>query len=256
MQTWRNSPSREPFPRDRNGLVDLECYLPYLVDYPSVVPLYLPFNHPARGINWLRQHVYFQERNYRQEGVPPEDKDWNLVHWRNAPYNQLIMRPQEEQRLHRDFEEHVDAPPAETISACLNEYEIINKLGAASLGKTVLLQPEHSRNIFQIAKLEGTNLSVDDRVDIYNAQIDESLRELHSSTVTPHRIVTSALRRLAILVNDTKISKEAIERSEGGEDHFPLRMPKTQRLLDLSHTLLKDAVDSKQREIGVEAIAA
>lgn len=241
-----SSIERVPFPRDSRGLIDLECYLRYLPDPPDKVPISLPFNYQGE---WVHQHVYFQERVYRQEGVPLENKNMDLVHFRNAPYNQIIMRRRKELKVHQTYEENVSPPPAETIRNCLEDYGKIDAIGAAVVGRQVALNPELIEEITPGTgpSLYSLELSPKERAEFFDDVLHDSLLALHKPHVAPERVVFGAIKRISLLLRDPELQSEAARLLKERNVFYPVRVPKRATLLSLSNCLLRDRVMANDR---------
>lgn len=237
---------RDPFLREDSGLVNLESYLPYLVDRPESVPISLPLKNQGPLVH---QHVYFREPDYRQDGVPVEEKDWDLVWMRNISYNQIIMRRRLEVRLHHDHEEHVLPPSPDTNRKCLEDYGHIDTIGAAIIGKVIALNPE-----IQPAMLPGSTrparinvLSPEERAEFFDGQLTTSLEAITHPEITPERVITSALKRMSIYLKDPELQSEAGRRLKEDNTYYPLRMPKLGKLFHLSNELIAGAFEPEEK---------
>jgi hypothetical protein len=238
-------PVRRPFLRESSGLVNLESYLPYLEHPPEDIPITLPFNNQGPLVH---QHVYFREADYRQDGVPVEDKDMDLVWMRRISYNQVIMGRLSELILHRDHEEHVAPPSPETNQKCLEDYAHIDAIGAAIIGKVVALKPEVRPVILpgsgQPARMDV--LSPLERAEFFDNQLAISLEALRQPKVTPERVVTSALKRMSIYLNNPELQSEADRRLREDSIYYPLRMPKMGKLYHVGNELVARAFESEK----------
>lgn len=248
-------PERSPFLREKNSdLVNLESYLPYLIDPPETAPITLPFNNQGP---FVHQHVYFQEAAYRQDGVPPEDKDWGLVWMRNISYNQVIMRRHMELKLHQEHEEDVAPPSSETNSYCLEDYNQVDIIGAATVGKNVALNPMLQPIILpdsgRPARVD--DLSPEERANFFDQQLEGSLAALEQPLVTPQRVITSALKRMSALLNSAELESLANKRLEEDVIYYPLRMPKVAKLYHLSNELVIRAFEVQTIETPEELAA-
>jgi hypothetical protein len=238
----------ERFEREPSGLVDLEGYIPYLIDTPEETPITLPFKNQGP---WVRQHVYFQERTYRQKGVPLEEKDMNLVWMRHISYNQVIMRRHMECQLHIDHEPEVAPPPAETIQKCLEDYDHFDLIGAAIVGKVVALQPGAEQFIAPGGGARPklfSEISDAERASFFYETLEAEIETALSPVIVSERVVTSALKRMAELLGNNRLRQEAQKRIEKDKVYYPLRMPKPAALYHRSNELINQAY-------GVEAAA-
>lgn len=229
------------------GLVNLECYLPYLPDPPDSVPIDPP---KYQASPWVRQHVYFDATRWRQRDAPTEDVDPRLFLFRSHWTNQLIMRRAKEAKVHRDFKDHVEPPPSLILGMGLEELEHLDRLGAATLGKDIVVNPEMISDI-----LPGTGgpwlaeyLSDYERADIFDVQAEQSRRALEGIKVIDEHIVTSALKRMGKMLGDNRLEQMARERLAEDKRYYPIHTPSYTNLYSLSNKMLKEACTVEQIE--------
>ena len=252
------SRQRRSFSRDQNDLVDLDTYLEFLPDDPEDVPIII---NTANRDQWWYQHVYFQRLFYTQKGVSKLIKDRVLSQFCVAPYNQIGMRPEEEQRLHRAFEEHVLAPSPETQKKSLVDFGYIDILGAAAIGRRVALVPEATEHLLPGMGIPNgfVKLSPVEKADFFDGELHDALSALKSPLVTPQRVITGAIRRLTRVINDERLQEEAQARLRSDETYFPVRLRSLGFYYNLSVSLLKESqrsgadLDQGLRVVGISA---
>lgn len=229
--------SREPFPRDENGLVDLTAYEAFLIDDPGAVPVSIRGNEKR---DWVHQHVYFQSTFYEQRGEVEILKDRQLSRFRTIPYNQIIMRPDQEELLHKHYETHVSPPNPQAISRSLAEMSNLDKLGGAALGRRVVLVPESLPELIPGHGLPRLNreFSPLEKAEFLDHHAHIAIDALRNSTVTPQRLVTGAITRLAKLVNSEILLEEARRRQKEDRIFYPVKLPTMGALYHVSRSLL------------------
>ena len=235
---------KQPFLREESGLVSLESYLPYLVDPPDQVPI-----DPATGQDeqFVYQHIYFQASKYYQKHIPEGERDPRLTALRNSPYNQILMRPKRELKLHKEHEDHVEIPGDEVIDQALADYYDLDIVGASSLG-LIALRNAKKRSIHKLSLYRplGRNLSHADKLDIFETHLDNVLVSLENPRVTPERVVASALKRISGLLQDKRLDRLAEELMPEDRIYYPLKVPRIGYLLEISKSLLKQACEIQE----------
>ncbi len=225
-------------------LIKLESYHTYLVDPPEVVPLVLPFNN-CNGF-YVNQHIYFPETAYRQAGVPPEEKDFSLNWMRRISYNQIIMRREQEIKLHNEMDEVVIPPPQEVVRKNLEDFAHLDIIGAALVGKIVSVHPEVQAQVFARpgkVPAEVRDITPSERVEHFDSLLEKSVSILDNPQITPKLVLSSAMKRMAQLLGNKSLESEADQQLRHEDLYYPLRMPKLERLFHLSNTLLLDESD-------------
>ncbi len=199
--------------------------------------------HPV----FVHQHMYFQEATYRQDGVPEEDKDWDMVWMRNFSYNQVIMRSVMEIQLHKDHERDVEHPPAKTMRGNLEDFSKLDFLGAASLGRLIALKPEVKAILFPGENLPAALVDTTprERARFFDDLLGRTVDELSSPIATPQIVVSSAMKRMAGLLGDKDLHAEADVRLAQEETYYPLRLPKLSTLYYLGNQLLIESVNRR-----------
>jgi len=251
--------SKEAFPRHESGLVDFDCYLPYLPDHPDEVPIYVV---PSPGSPVVHQHVYFQLNGYRSPGKTSEEGNQNpLSRFRGFSYNQILMRRFEEKRAHRDFEDHVDPPPEITIEKSLMDFRHLDLLAATSIGLEMALHPRRRRQYFPHigAPVVSKTISRLDIADFFDGQREILIDAVRTPEISPQRVITSAIKRLSTYFGDARITKEADERLANDSQYYPLRMRHKEHFYNLSNYMLKKEFDIEmltEMEADVETATA
>lgn len=214
---------RESFPRDDNGLIDLGFYDPYLVDHPDDVPVRIKSTVPG---NWIYQHLYFQKPFYMQKDVPQEMRDGALAQFSSSPYNQIGMRAEQEQALHRRMEEHVFPPDPEIIRSALIDFKHLDVLGASAVGRRIALVPEALQYLAPELHLsrEASELSPIEKASFFDEELEKALAALETSVVTPRRVITGIIRRLGKLLNHDTLQQEAKDRVRKDSVFYPIRV--------------------------------
>lgn len=232
------SEAKQSFPRNpRTGLVDLDAYLRYLPDPPDRVPI-----DPPKFVNspWVRQHVYFEAAQWKKAGVEHEGTQSRLSAFRNHWSNQIIMRRKKEQKVHRDFEDHVEPPPFLIIDMGLEELNHLDRIGAATLGRDIALHPERVESLKNVGPPKNAqDWSVADRLELFDNIRANSLQALESTKVTPEILVISGIIRLSKLLDEPGLIGIAEERRDG--KYLPVHTPSLGNLYALSNVMLRDA---------------
>jgi len=249
---------RESFPRDSNGLVDLDSSYPdFLIDDPEDVPIIINTRNREQ---WWYQHVYFQRLFYTQKGVPEFIKDMVLAQFCESPYNQMGMRPEKEQELHRMFEEHVLAPPPETQRNSLLDFGQIDILGAAAVGRRVALVPEAVEHLIpgMVVPNGFVDMSPVEKAEFFDQVMDEALQVLRSPLVTPQRVITGAIKRIVRVVDNEILSEEAHRRTNRDGSYYPVRLRSPGFYYNLGVSMLKSRsnVQALQTEVDQVELAA
>ena len=240
---------RESFPRDVNGLIDLDsAYLPYIIDPPATVPI--TFNGTAKD-SWVYQHTIFQKRFYEQGEDPNWIKDQILRLYCVSPYNQIAMRDWMEQALHERYEEHVFAPPPESMRRAVADFDRLDVLGAAAIGKRIALVPEALPYLAPKVKPLKNPLpdaSPVERGEFYDEIIQGQLESLESPLVTPQRIVTGAIARLGRFYNNEILQEIALDRTEADDYYYPVRLRHPRFYYNLSNRVDELQIAGEQQE--------
>lgn len=252
--------AKEIFPRHESGLVDLDCYLTYLPDHPDTVPIYLvPFNESPV----VHQHVYFRWFGYRSPGKTPDEGNLNpLAKFRNFSHNQILMRRTEELRLHQDFEDDVRPPPDETVSKSLEDFRRLDQLAASTIGLELTLHPECRWQYFPDSgpALASYYVPKLDIADYFDNQRELAIESLAHPKISPQRVITSAIKRLSVYLQDERLSSEADERLAADLQYYPLRMRHKQHFYDLSNFMLNQEFKvvrlPEETEIEADYVAA
>lgn len=227
----------DDFPRDRNGLVDLSAYQEYLPDHPDTIP---PIIQEGRNIGLVHQHIYFWRRFYRQKKTPPSVRDGLLKNFWLAPYNQLVMRFEEEAKIHNKYKKLVSPPPIETMRSSVIDFGYLDRLGAAAIGRRVALVPEafdlafggfQSHKTFQ----DRSPLEI---ARLFDGEIERILKHLETPLVTDQRVVTGAISRMARLTNNKMLLEEKRKRTENDPTYYPVRIKDPKSLLKISRRML------------------
>jgi len=247
------SKPRESFDRDSNGLVVLDAYLQFMPDDPEEVPIII---NTQNREEWWYQHVYFQRLFYIQKGVSKYLKDMVLSQFSETPYNQMGMRPREEQRLHSIYEEHVLAPPPETQRKSLVDFSHIDILGAAAVGRRVALVPEAVEHLIPGMGVPNgfVDMSPIEKADFFDQSMDEALQVLKSPIVTPQRVITGAIKRLTRLVDNERLQEEAQRRVGNDNIYFPVRLRSPGFYYNLGVRMLKNTDNVKALQTGVDKV--
>jgi hypothetical protein len=231
------------FPRDKNGMVAMDVYHDYLVDHPDDAPILLK---GTTKDGWMYQHIYFQRSFYMQPGVPRWIRDEVLRRFCTSPYNQIAMREDIEDDLHNRFEEHVFAPPPESMKRGLDVFNKIDVLGAAAVGRRVALAPEALKYLAPEAKYSRgplSSFSPVERAEIFDGVAERTLSELREPNVIPQRIVTGAIARIGRLVNSELLQQEARLRISQDGTYYPVRTRRPKFYYELSHKVAEKALD-------------
>jgi len=245
----------EAFPRYPNGLINPDAYLDYLVDDPDNVPVEIAENQRPF---WLYQHFYFQRPFYDQREESKYMRDGVLKEFCNSPYNQLTMRSEEELKAHLRFEEHVHAPPPETMKNSLVDFKYLDMLGAAAIGRRVALLPEALQYLAPGASFPRWNLdySPGGRAAFFDAKLIEALQALHSPLVTPQRVITGVIKRTSRLLNSELLNSEASKRIEQDPVYYPVRLRKLGFMYAMSAEMLQgiSTIEKIEDRVTLEAL--
>jgi hypothetical protein len=229
------------FPRLPNGLVDLDFYLDYLPDHPDdIAPIVT--HSDEKGLR--HQHVYYWRSFFRQKSTSRFMRDLNLLGFWRAPYNQLLMRMEEEAKIHEKFKKLVSPPPIETMQKSHVDFGWLDRLGAAAVGRRIALVPEAFNGVakdFEPHSVARHHSPVE-IAGIFDSDIKKSLEQLMHPLVTPQRVITGAISRMARLTNNDQLADEARRRAEIDAVYFPVRIRDPRQLALLSRKIL----DSKR----------
>jgi len=250
--------TKEAFPRHESGLVDFDCYLPYLPDHPDKAPIYVI---PSPDSPIVHQHVYFQWNGYRSPGNHEEGIKNPLSKFRSFSYNQILMRRVEEKRAHQDFEDHVGPPPETTVEKSLMDFRHLDFLAAASIGLEMALHPERRHQYFPHvgSPIVSKTVSRLDIADFFDTQREILIDAVRTPEISPQRVITSAIKRLSTYFGDARITKEADERLANDSQYYPLRMRHKEHFYNLSNYMLKKEFDIEmltEMEADVETATA
>lgn len=225
------------FPRLQNGLVDIEAYQEYLPDHPDTIP---PIVRYADKIGWRHQHLYFWRSFYRQKYEPKPLRDLTLLYFWRSPYNQLLMRISEESKVHDRYKSLVSPPPIETMEKSLKDFGLLDQLGSAAVGRRVSLVPEAFSHVREGLKPHAvTRLrSPAEIATIFDREIETAIERLKNPLVTPQRVVTGAISRMARLTRNPRLLEEAERRTAEDPIFYPVRIREPQALFVLSNQLL------------------
>ncbi len=235
--------AKKEFQRHGNGLVDLECYLPYLPDPSGRVPIDPP---KYDGCDWVRQHVLFQRVVWNEFTHPKLGVRPNSYNYRNHWANQVIMRNKKEKKLHLDFVDTVEPPDVAIINAAILELDHLDNLGAAIVGQEVVRDPVKMKALLpkNDGPRYGHEMTGEERIRLFDSHVQEALEALGSLTVTDQRIVTSALARMAKLFNLNGIvhplEPTVEERLSKDHVYYPLHTPSIRSLYTVSNVMLRD----------------
>jgi len=250
-QTYSARPFSKPrrsFPRDANGLIDLDAsYMEFLIDDPKDVPIII---NTANKDEWLYQHVYFQRLFYTQKGISRFMKDMVLSQFCEAPYNQMGMRTREEGRLHSIYEEHVIAPQPEIQRKSLIDFSNIDILGATAIGRRVALVPEA---IEHFSPGMGTpngfvDMSSVQKAEYFDDEMEKTLQILRNPLVTPQRVITGVISRLTRIVNNERLKEETSSRIRDDRIYYPVRLRSPGFYYNLGVQLLKDQASGMENQ--------
>jgi hypothetical protein len=234
-------PLREPrpeFPTDENGLVDIDFYQDYLVDPPESVPIEI---EDYQRDEWLNQHLYFHGSFYEQR----EEKGWKrdpiLKTFRVTPYNQLVMRRAQEARVHAEMQEHIVPPPIESMQQALEDFQHFDTLGAAALGRRMVLLPESAWNLVGMGFYKG--FKGDDfaqALRFFDAEMERALQHLRNPQVISQRVITGVIKRTADLINNERLHREANRRISEDSTYYPIRLQKPGYYYDYGRYMLRN----------------
>lgn len=232
------NPPRE-FPRDQNGLVSMDVYHNYLLDDAADAPIDLKRTVKA---GWMYQHIYFQRPFYMQPGVPRYIRDETLRRFCTSPYNQVAMREDIEDTLHNEFEEHVIAPPPETMRRALLDFDKLDILGATAVGRRVALVPEALKYLAPEAEAldEPSVYSPVEKAALFDGLMEKTLHSLDSTEVISQRIVTGAIARIARMLNNERLHEETKLRLAQDSFYYPVRLRRPKFYYQLSGELLSN----------------
>ena len=231
---------REAFPRDSNGLIDIEkAYAEFLVDDPDIIPTQITEDMLEE---WVHQHEYFRRLFYLQKSEPDIMRDRVLSRFREEPYNQLAMRPRQELAAHQKYARKVSPPPVETMKKSLIDFKVMDRLGAAAIGRRVALVPEALGHLIPkcTPKKGKAEYSPFQKARFFDKEMEKAIEVLYNPLVTPQRVVTGAIARMARMLNNERLLEEARRRIDIDPVYYPVRIRKPGFLYDLSNTMLKN----------------
>lgn len=243
----------DEFPRDQNGLVDLEAYNGYLVDDPDDAPIEMTADLKN---TWMYQHLYFQRIFYSQQNISRYMKDRVLVNFRNAPYNQLAMRRAQELQVHLAFEEHVSPPPPETMHKALIDFKYLDALGATALGRRISMVPEALEYIVPGGEPYHKSYlgSPSETVEFFDNELKKIIEILKDPIVTPQRVITGVIRRTGRLLNNETLLEEAQSRISLDPIYYPVRLRGFGYYFGMSRDLLNGNEVLRPLQTGVDEV--
>lgn len=218
-------------PRLASGLVDPSVLDIYLHHNPYAVPL-------KKTPGWKYHHMHYPKPFYKLPGVPPEENP--LESFRSNSYNQVKLRISNEQVFHRLYEIWMARPPMETIEATLRDYERLDMLGAACMylnameGSSQYGVDEGSLNPSWVEPVP-----LKDRISFIEEVREDHARDLIRAEVLPDRLVTSAIKRLSLSLQDPYLARLANRRLESDPVFYPVRTPSHKLLLMKVNNLIK-----------------
>ena len=231
--------AKEAFPRhEDSGLVDLDCYLPFLPDPPDRVPAFV---RPSPDAPFVHQHVYFTWGKYRSPGkTADEGQDNPLAKFRAFSYNQVLMRRRKELKLHQKYEDEVEHPPMSTVSASLEDLREIDMLAASAIGFEVSRNPEViAMHVPEMGEPKAYQVVPRTEIsDFFETQREKLIEVLRSPRITPQSVVVSALKRVATYLDNPRLDKEANERLAADHIYFPVRVRSLRHYYDLGNSML------------------
>jgi len=235
--------AREAFPRTPSGLVDLTCYIPYLPDPPEEVPLSLPPSFNELELGWKRHHLIFKGDVWREEGVALQDKEYpERALFRSHEYNQLIMRPWEELKVHERYQEHIEPEsiPETAITGNLRDFNSIDSLVVASFGRHVAMQPSTFTDLIVRSGRPRAwdQLSATEIIEFFEGSMEGALDQLDSTIITDHQVIASALKRASMVTKDPMLTSIADQRLVENPYVYPLKVRKVATLYSLGCAML------------------
>jgi len=222
----------KPVPTLESGLVDMDALSMYLHRNPLFVPLYA-----TRG--WEYHHVNHPKTVYKQESLPEEERDERLIWFRGSTYQQLHMRIGSEEMYHDVHEIYGTRPPMATIEMALRDFRRLDVVGASAIYLN-LLNGNNQYNVdvgsFNPPWIEDVDIF--QRREVMQEARADAERGVSSAEVLEPRLVTSALKRLALALKDPYINKLADRRLSTDPNFYPVRTPSHKTLLTIANGIL------------------
>jgi hypothetical protein len=146
----------------------------------------------------------------------------------------------------------------------LVDFGALDRLGAAAVGRRVSLVPEAFDYVSAELRPHRLTLyrSPVELANVFDQEIEKALEHLHDPLVTPQRVVTGALSRIARLTNNERLLEEADRRKSQDARFYPVRIRDPRAFLGLTgqlldkHILMKVAPlhDQEALQTGVSAL--
>jgi hypothetical protein len=149
------------------------------------------------------------------------------------------MDPFLEMLLHNKHVKLVSPPPPETMRKSLADFAHLDRLGASALGRRIALVPESLEDLVPGVGLpkNRANFSPLEQAKFFDGEMERALRILEEPLVTPQRVVTGAISRMARMLNSERLLEEAKRRAEIDPIYYPVRIRSAQDLYTLSNTM-------------------
>jgi hypothetical protein len=189
---------------------------------------------------WLNQHLYFHGSFYEQRGEKGWLRDPILLNFRKVPYNQLIMRRDQEARVHADMQEHIVPPPIESMKRTLQDFKYLDILGSAALGRRIVLLPESAQRLAGSGFYKGFNGDdFEEALNFFDTEIERALQHLREPLVTSQRLLTGVIKRTSDWINNERLHREADHRISQDPIYYPMRIQKPGYYYTFSQQMLK-----------------
>lgn len=220
---------QKPAPTLDNGMVDMDGLVTYMHPNSLSVPLY-----PRKG--WKYHHVNHTKTSFRQAHLPLEDRDEGLVFYRNSPYQQLHLRVSSEATYHNLHEQNISHPASEVVEAALRDFERLDMLGAACLTLNILNGQSKYRANADERLLESMNSK--EMISFMEEVREDCARAVVKAEIIPDKLVTSALKRLALHLEDPYMSAVAARRLRSDPFFYPVKVPSARTLMIKANKLI------------------
>ncbi|MBI4034415.1 hypothetical protein HY380_00785 [Candidatus Saccharibacteria bacterium] len=211
------------------------------------------FNRPLNGLGHLALGYEYEgdsNSKVKAKELPTQGhvKEALLRIFRIDPgYAQEL--PYQELRLLEGLEQVSLPLPRKTQRKILRDFEKIDILAAAALGRRISLVPEALENLLPGAgKPMTTELLPLERATFFDEEMESALKALKSPQITAQKVITGAIVHAARLFNNQRLQEEVKKRLAEDPIFYPVRNKSMGALRELSDALLRKVEPKEEPE--------